>query len=92
MALRARLATLRQEARAIERDLRKLGDTAGTSAGGRIDWNGVFEQLGTTFTAREMSELTGAAPRHVAVISYVWRNKGRIVGIGHGKFRKVKTR
>src|SRR2546426_629140 len=68
--LRARLLRLRTEADAIERELRALGDRDATRTAGRIDWNAIFDRLGSTFTAKEMAEMTGARPRHVAVITH----------------------
>jgi hypothetical protein len=90
--LRARLASLRDEAGAIERELRSLGDKEITRNAGRIDWSALFDRLGPTFTAREIAELTGVGPRHVAVITHKWRKEHRAVRVGHGKFRKMGAR
>jgi len=90
--LRAQLLKLRTQADAIERELRALGDAEATRSAGRIDWNAIFERLGSTFTAREMAELTGARPRHVAAITHRWRQEKRIVGVGRGTFRKLVPR
>lgn len=92
VALRARLTSLRDEAAAIERELRALGDKAITRNQGRIDWSALFERLGPTFTAKEIAELTGVGPRHVAVITHKWRKERRAVKLGHGKFRKSSGR
>ena len=89
VVLRARLASLRDEAGAIERELRALGDTEITRNAGRIDWSALFERLERTFTAKEVAEVTGVGPRHVAVITHKWRQEGRIKRVGHGEFRKV---
>jgi hypothetical protein len=89
VALRARLAGLRNEAGAIERELRALGDKEITRRQGRIDWSALFERLGSTFTAKEIAELTGVSPRHVAVITHKWRTEHRAVRVGHGQFRKT---
>ena len=90
--LRARLLTLRTQADAVERELRALGDRDATRTAGRIDWSAIFDRLGATFTAREMTEMTGTRPRHVAVITHRWRVEKRIVPTGHGRFRKVSGR
>ena len=92
VALRARLASLRDEAGAIERELRALGDKEITRNQGRIDWASLFERLGLTFTAKEIAELTGVLPRHAAVVTHQWRTQGRIKTIGRGTFRKVVGR
>lgn len=90
--LRARLVSLREEAGALERELRALGDKQITRNAGRIDWSALFERLGPTFTAKELAELTGVGPRHVAVVTHIWRKERRIARVGHGKFRKVSGR
>jgi len=90
VALRARLAGLREEAGAIERELRSLGDTEITRNQGRIDWSALFERLEPTFTAKEIAELTGVSPRHVAVITHKWRKERRVLRVSHGTFRKVR--
>ena len=92
VALRARLASLREDAGAIERELRALGDKEITRNAGRIDWSALFDRLGPTFSAREIAELTGVSPRHVAVITHMWRRERRIVASERGKFRKVGIR
>jgi hypothetical protein len=92
VVLRARLVNLREEAGAIERQLRALGDNEITRNAGRIDWSALFQRLGPTFTAKEIAELTGVGPRHVAVITHKWRKEGRVVRVGHGQFRKTSGR
>jgi hypothetical protein len=87
--LRAHLVNLRKQADSIERELRALGDTEATRSAGRIDWTALFERLAATFTARELSDLTGAHPRHVAAITHRWRQEKRITTVGRGTFRKL---
>ena len=68
------------------------GNAEATRSAGRIDWTALFERLGSTFTAREMAELTGARPRHVAAITHRWRQEGWVRPAGRrGSFRKVRT-
>lgn len=89
VALRARLASLREDAGAIERELRALGDKEIARNQGRIDWSALFERLGPTFTAKEIAQLTGVSPRHAAVVTHQWRAQARIKTTGRGEFRKV---
>jgi len=74
---------------AIRRELRLLGDHESRVTTGGTDWNAVFERLGSTFTAKELSEMTGASPGLVASIVHRWRAQGRIVAIRRGTFRKL---
>lgn len=90
--LRRQLAEARREVERLEHELRSRGNAEARRDAGRIDWNALFERLGTTFTAREMAELTGARPRHVAVITHRWRQEKRIVETGRGRFRKLGER
>ena len=69
--LREELVSLRERVRAVERELRRLGEHEPVSSAGRIRWTDVFEELGDTFTARQMAELTGAPPSHVGY-GYQW--------------------
>src|SRR5262249_36520390 len=90
--LRAQLTEAREEVEALERELRALGDAEATRSAGRIDWNAIFARLGSNFSARQMSELSGARPRHVAAITHRWRKDGWVRATGQrGVFRKVKT-
>lgn len=90
--LRADLAKAQARVDALQRQLRSLGDREATRSAGRIDWTNTFDRLGPTFSAKGLAELTGAGPRHVAVITHRWREDGRIVSTGHGTFRKVSGR
>lgn len=89
--LRRELGKVRQAAKRLERELRLLGDHEATGSAG-TDWNEVYERLGSTFTAREMAEMTGARAGLVASIVHRWREQGRIVSVRRGKFRKVAGR
>lgn len=90
--LRSQLTKLREAAAAIERELRALGDPEAMRSAGRIAWESIFAALGPTFTAREIAAITGASPRHVAVITHKWRQEDRIKAVGHGVFRKLISR
>src|SRR5438067_862466 len=56
--LRRELEKSRQKTRTLEKELRLLGDQEAVTAAGKIRWDDVYAQLGRTFTAREMQELT----------------------------------
>ena len=91
--LRRELEKVRQRARSLEKELRLLGDQKAMTAAGKIRWDDVYEQLGGTFTAREMGELTGASPNLVGSIVFRWKEQGRIAGTGErGRYRKVHRR
>jgi len=90
--LRRELEKTRQRARSLEKELRLLGDQEALTAAGKIRWDDVYLQLGRTFTAKEMQELTGATPNLVGSIVFRWKEQGRVVGTGErGKYRKVRT-
>src|SRR5437667_441143 len=80
----------RQKARTLEKELRLLGDQEAIRAAGKVRWDDVYEQLGKTFTAREMQELTGATPNLVGSIVFRWKEQGRVVGTEElGVYRKL---
>ena len=90
--LRRELEKTRQRARSLEKELRLLGDREALTAAGKVRWDDVYEQLGKTFTAKEMGELTGASPNLVGSIVHRWKQQGRIAGTGErGKYRKSTT-
>src|SRR5207249_6305705 len=76
--LRRELEKSRQETRTLEKELRLLGDQEAVAAAGKVRWDDVYAQLGKTFTAREMGELTGATPNLVGSIVHRWKEQGRI--------------
>src|SRR2546422_3533241 len=80
--LRRELEKSRQKTRTLEKELRLLGDQEAVTAAGKIRWDDVYEQLGKTFTASEMAELTGASPNLVGSIVFRWKQQRRIVGTG----------
>src|SRR5437867_8718874 len=89
--LRRELEKSRQKTRTLEKELRLLGDQEAIRAAGKVRWDDVYEQLGETFTAKEMGELTGASPNLVGSIVHRWKEQGRIAGTGErGKYRKVR--
>jgi len=90
--LRAELDKVRDQAAALETELRVLGDRPVARAAGRIDWLRLLERVGATFSAQELRDLSGASPRHIAVVTHKWRQEGRIVATGRGTFRKVAGR
>src|SRR5882724_12361516 len=63
--LRRELEKSRQRTRSLEKQLRLLGDREAMRAAGKIRWDDVYAQLGRTFSAKEMEELTGASPNLV---------------------------
>jgi hypothetical protein len=87
--LREELVSLRERVRAVERELRQLGEHEPVSSAGRIRWTEVFEQLNETFTARQMAELTGAPPSHIGTVAHQWRARGWITATGRGVYRKT---
>ena len=89
VVLRRELEKSRQKTRTLEKELRLLGDQEAVTAAGKIRWDDVYAQLGRTFTAREMQELTGATPNLVGSIVFRWKEQGRIAPTGErGKYRK----
>ena len=90
--LRAELSTLRERVRSVERELRQLGEREAVSSAGRIRWTEVFEQLDDTFSAKALSELTGAPPSHVGTVTHHWRSKGWITTTERGVYRKTGRR
>jgi len=85
--LRRDLKKVREIAKRLERELTLLGDHES-----QTDWNEVFERLGSTFTAREMTAATGARAGLVASIVHRWKTQGRIVSVRRGQFRKLPSR
>ena len=85
--LRRDLKKVREIAKRLERELALLGDHES-----QTDWNEVFERLGSTFTAREMTAATGARAGLVASIVHRWKTQGRIVSVRRGQFRKLPSR
>jgi hypothetical protein len=90
--LRRELKATLERLHAIRRELRLLGDRESRVTTGGTDWNGVYERLGSTFSAKEMGEMTGASPGLVASIVHRWRVQGRIVAVARGEFKKVGSR
>ena len=90
--LRRELTKTTEQLHAIRRELRLLGDHEVRVISGGTDWNAVYERLGSTFTAKEMGEMTGARAGLVASIVHRWKAQGRIVSVQRGKFRKVAIR
>ena len=89
--LRRELEKTRQRARSLEKELRLLGDREALTAAGKVRWDDVYEQLGKTFTAKQMGALTGATPNLVGSIVFRWKEQGRIAGTGErGVYRKVR--
>ena len=87
--LRAELDKVRDQAAALETELRLLGDRPVARAAGRIDWLRLLERVGATFSAQELRDLSGASPRHIAVVTHKWRQEGRIVATGRGQYKKI---
>src|SRR5439155_18241123 len=90
--LRRELKTTMERLHAIRRELRLLGDREVRVTTGGTDWNEVYERLGSTFTARQMVEITGARAGLVASIVHRWRAQGRIVATSRGQYRKTGGR
>ena len=76
---------------ALRRGLRLLEKHEVTSFWGKTNWHQIFERLPSTFSAKDISEMTGAAPSLVGTITHRWRRQKRIVTVARGKFRKVKS-
>lgn len=93
--LKRELAKARHVVRSLEKELRVLGDREARRSAGRISWDEVYEQLGSTFTAGEMASLTGAPSNLVGTIVHRWKRTGRILPTERrAVYRKVsgKTR
>src|SRR5438552_17689945 len=78
--LRRELEKSRQKTRTLEKELRLLGDQEAVTAAGKNRWDDVYAQLGRTFTAREMQELTAATPNLVGSIVCRGTEQGGIAG------------
>jgi len=89
--LRGELKATMERLHAIRRELRLLGDHGSRVTTGGTDWNEVYERLGSTFTAKEMGEMTGALPGLIASIVHRWKVQGRVAAVARGKFKKVKS-
>ena len=87
--LRRELAKAREAVRALEHELRALGDREATKSAGRINWEGLYDQLPVNFLTNDVAERTGAGPGHIASVMYRWREEGRLVTTGRGRYRKV---
>lgn len=88
--LKRELTKARRVVRSLEKELRLLGDREATQSAGRISWDEVYEQLGSTFTAAEMASLTGASSNLVGTIVHRWKRTGRIVATERrALYRKV---
>lgn len=88
--LRRELARHREAARRIEHELRALGDAEATRIAGKVDWDVLYEQLPTRFSARKVTALAGVGPAHVASVMHRWRGEGRITTMGRGEYRKLR--
>ena len=87
--LRRELEKSRQKTRTLEKELRLLGDQEAVTAAGKIRWDDVYEQLGKTFTAKQMGAMTGATPNLVGSIVHRWKEQNRVVATDErGKYRK----
>jgi hypothetical protein len=86
--LRGELKATMERLHTIRRELRLLGDHESRVTTGGTDWNAVFERLGSTFTAKDLGEMTGALPGLIASIVHRWKAQGRVVAVARGKFRK----
>ena len=89
--LRTELAKATERVEALRRELRLLGDHEVTSLWGKTNWHQIFERLPPTFTAKDISEMTGAPPGLVGTITHRWRRQKRIVAVARGKFKKAKS-
>lgn len=88
--LKGELAKARRVVRSLERELRVLGDREAMRSAGRVAWDEVYDQLGSTFTGSEMAALTGASSNLVGSIVHRWKRTGRIVATDRrAVYRKV---
>ena len=76
----------------VEHRVRALGDREATKAVGWVKWEGVYDQLPTRFSAREVAVIAGVGPAHVASVMHRWRGEGRITTTGRGTYRKIAGR
>jgi|SRR5438094_6378628 len=90
--VRDELTKAMERVEALRRELRLLGDHEVTSFWGKTNWHQIFERLPSTFTAKDIAAMTGAAPSLVGTITHRWRWQKRIVTVARGKFRKVGSR
>ena len=88
--LRRELAKARETVHMLEHELRALGDPEARRALGWVNWEGIYDELPTRFSASEVAALTGVRPAHVASVMHRWRGEGRITATGRGRFRKVR--
>jgi len=87
--LRQELAKHREAVRQIEHELRALGDRDAMRTVGWVNWEGVYDQLPTKFSARQVAVLAGVGPAHVASVMHRWKGERRITTTGRGQYRKV---
>ena len=87
--LRRELAKAREAVRLLEHELRALGDPEATKSAGRINWEGLYDQLPVNFSTNDVAERTGARAGHIASVMYRWREEGRLITTGRGKYRKM---
>jgi hypothetical protein len=89
LLLRRELAKAREAVRVLENELRTLGDPEGSKSAGRINWEGLYDQLPVNFSTNDVAERTGARAGHIASVMYRWREEGRLITTGRGQYRKV---
>ncbi len=91
--LRRELAKHRQAARQIEHQLRALGDAEATRAAGWINWQAVYDDLPPRFSSREVADIAGVRPAHVASVLHAWKTQGKVATTGvRGQYKKVMRR
>lgn len=89
--LKGELAKAQDRVCALQMELRAMGDEEATAVAGRIRWDDVYAQLGSTFTAKQMRALTGASPNLIGSILHRWKQQRRVVAAGErGRYRKVR--
>jgi hypothetical protein len=91
--LRRELAKHREAARRIAHQLRALGDPEATRSAGWINWRAVYADLPARFSSREVADIAGVRPAHVASVLHAWKRQGRVASTGkRGQYRKIAGR
>jgi hypothetical protein len=88
--LRRELAKHREAARRIEHQLRALGDPEATRSAGWINWQAVYDDLPPRFSSREVADIAGVRPAHVASVVHAWKSQGKVAATGkRGQYKKL---
>jgi len=87
------LAKHRHAVRQIEQELRALGDPEATRSAGWVNWSAVYADLPARFSSRDVADIAGVRPAHVASVLHAWKTQEKVAATGkRGQYRKVTRR